>query len=161
MSTATADPPVAGIDTSVFLGVLLPDVMIMGDANIAGAERVLQALRDGALLGISTAMLLAEIKWAFTRHGRTGFEIAEQVLLHDFRKTLRIVDVTPRLAILAAELRARYYSRQNDISYNDCLYVAAALEARADFIISSAPHLLQVTDIKTIEPKDFPLQETP
>lgn len=59
------------------------------------------------------------------------------------------------LAIHAAELRRKYYSKKNTFSYNDGLYRATGLAERADLLITTDPHLLNVTELKTLRPSHY------
>src|SRR6185503_21384305 len=54
---------------------------------------------------------------------------------------LRVLSVTASLAIHAAELRRRYYSKKNPFTYNDGLYLATGLAEHADLLITTDPHL--------------------
>ncbi|RLC77501.1 MAG: hypothetical protein DRI61_11460 [Chloroflexi bacterium] len=150
--------PLIALDANVFLGVLIPHVMKMGADNIAGAERALKALDKGDFIGLTSVMAFAEIRWAFARHKAEGFEIARYRLERALKGRLLIVEVTTDLAVLAAELRAKYYSKRNDISYNDGLYLATALQCGADLLLSSDPHLLNVSEMPVLEPKEFPVE---
>jgi hypothetical protein len=53
------------------------------------------------------------------------------------------------LAVHAAELRRRYYSKKNAFSYNDGLYLATGLAEHADLLITTDPHLLSIAELKT------------
>ena len=77
-----------------------------------------------------------------------GFQIEAEA-------NLRILPITAPLAIHAAELRRRYYSKKNAFSYNDGLYLASGLAEHADLIITTDPHLLGVTELKSILPSQY------
>ena len=65
------------------------------------------------------------------------------------------VAVTAPLAVHAAELRSKYYSKKNPFSYNDGLYLATGLAERADLLITSDPHLLGAGELKAIRPAEY------
>ena len=124
---------VACLDANIFLAVLIPEATRAPKDEIAGAERVLKAVEAGRLRGISTAILFGEIRYAYLREDKPGFEIARAAI--EGETNLRVSTVTGSLAIHAAELRRRYYSKKNVFSYNDGLYLATALAEEVDILI--------------------------
>lgn len=146
-------PPLACLDANVFLAVLIPEATRAPKEEITGAERVLGAIEGGRLRGVSTTILFGEIRYVYLREDKPGFEIARAAI--EAELNLRTVPITAPLAIHAAELRRRYYSKKNAFSYNDGLYLATGLTEHADFLISTDPHLLSVTDLKAIPPSQY------
>ena len=69
---------------------------------IAGAERVLGALEEGQLRGISTTILFGEIRYVYLRENKAGFEIACAAI--EAAANFQAVAITVPLAIHAAEL---------------------------------------------------------
>jgi predicted nucleic acid-binding protein len=122
-------------------------------AEIAGAERVLTAVETGRLRAVSTTILLGEIRYVYLREDRPGFEIAAAAL--DTEARLRTVAVTVPLAIRAAELRRKYYSKKNAFSYNDGLYLATAIAEHADCLITTDPHLLAASELPALPPSAY------
>ena len=102
--------------------------------EIAGAARVLKAVEEGHLQGVTTAILFGEIRYVYLREDKLGFEIARAAI--EAEANLRVVAVTASLAIHAAELRRKYYSKKNMFSYNDGLYLATGLAEKADLIVT-------------------------
>ena len=143
----------ACLDANVFLAVLIPEATRAPKEEIAGAGRVLKALEEGRLQGISTAIFLGEIRYVYLRENKSGFEIARAAI--EAEANLRILPITVPLAVHAAELRRRYYSKKNAFSYNDGLYLASGLAEHADLIITTDPHLLGVTELKSIPPSQY------
>ncbi len=84
------------------------------------------------------------------REDKPGFEIANAAIIAE--ANLRILPITAALAIHAAELRRKYYSKKNAFSYNDGLYLATSLAENAELLITTDSHLLNVTDLKTMAP---------
>jgi predicted nucleic acid-binding protein len=147
------EPPLACLDANVFLAVLIPEATKVASLEIAGAERVLRALEEGRLRAISTTILFGEIRYVYLREDKPGFEIARAAI--DAQPNLRSVAVSAPLAIHAAELRRRYYSKKNAFSYNDGLYLATGLAERADLLITTDPHLLATGELKAIAPSQY------
>ena len=114
---------------------------------------MLKAVEAKRLRGISTAILLGEIRYAYLREDKPGFEIARAAI--EAEVNLRIFAVTVPLAIHAAELRRRYYSKKNVFSYNDGLYLATGIAEKVDLLITTDPHLLGARDLKTMPPSQF------
>lgn len=146
-------PPLACLDANVFLAVLIPESTKAGREEVAGAERVLQAIETGCLRAVSTAILFGEIRYVYLREGKPGFEIARAAI--EAEPNLRTVAVTALLAIRAAEHRKNYYTKRNTFSYNDGLYLATALAENADSLITTDPHLLSVEEIRAISPSQY------
>lgn len=146
-------PPLACLDANIFLAVLIPEATRAPKEEIAGAERVLRALEEGRLRGISTTILFGEIRYVYLREDKPGFEIACAAI--EAEANLRTLAITVPLAIRAAELRRKYYSKKNAFSYNDGLYLATGLAEHADLLITTDPHLLGVTDLKAIPPSRY------
>ncbi|HEY7717007.1 MAG TPA: PIN domain-containing protein [Candidatus Binatia bacterium] len=152
MSPASA-PPLVCLDANIFLAVLVPEATQAPKDEIAGAARVLRALEDGHLRAVSTAIVLGEIRYVYLREDKAGFEIARAAI--ESENNIRVLDITAPLAIHAAELRRRYYSKKNAFSYNDGLYLATGLAEQADMLITTDPHLLSVIELKTLRPSQY------
>lgn len=145
--------PLACLDANIFLAVLIPEVTKAPKDEIAGAGRVLKAVEEGRLQGVSTAILFGEIRYVYLRENKPGFEIARAAI--DAEGNLRILAITVPLAIHAAELRRRYYSKKNAFSYNDGLYLATGMAERANLLITTDPHLLSVAELKAMSPSQY------
>jgi predicted nucleic acid-binding protein len=105
------------------------------------------------LQGVTTAILFGEIRYAYLREDKLGFEIARAAI--EGEANLRVVAVTASLAIHAAELRRKYYSKKNVFSYNDGLYLATGLAEKAALIVTTDLHLLNVRELKTMPPSQY------
>lgn len=145
--------PLACLDANIFLAVLIPGLTKAPKDEIAGAGRVLKAVEEGRLQGVSTAILFGEIRYVYLRENKPGFEIARAAI--DAEGNLRILAITAPLAIHAAELRRRYYSKKNAFSYNDGLYLATGMAERANLLITTDPHLLSVAELKAMSPSQY------
>ena len=149
----TDRPPLACLDANIFLAVLIPEATKALKEEIRGATRVLKALEEGHLHGVSTTILLGEIRYVYLRENKVGFEIARAAI--EAEKHLRLLGITVPLAVHAAELRRRYYSKRNAFSYNDGLYLATGLAEQAAILITTDPHLLTVTDMPAMPPSQY------
>ena len=145
--------PLACLDANIFLAVLIPEATRTPKNEIAGAARVLKAVEEGHLQSVTTAILFGEIRYVYLREDKLGFEIARAAI--ETEANLRVVAVTASLAIHAAELRRKYYSKKNMFSYNDGLYLATGLAEKADLIVTTDPHLLNVRELKTMPPSQY------
>ena len=103
--------------------------------------------------GVSTTIVFGEICYIYLREGKPGFEIARAAI--EAEPNLKAVAVSAPLAVHAAELRSKYYSKKNAFSYNDGLYLATGLAERADLLITSDPHLLGAGELKAIRPAEY------
>jgi predicted nucleic acid-binding protein len=145
--------PLACLDANIFLAVLIPEATRAPKNEIAGASRVLKAVEEGRLQGVTTAILFGEIRYAYLREDKLGFEIARAAI--EAEANLRVVAVTASLAVHAAELRRKYYSKKNVFSYNDGLYLATGLAEKASLILTTDPHLLNVRELKSMPPSQY------
>lgn len=146
-------PPLACLDANVFLAVLIPEATRVPKEEITGAERVLRALEEGRLRGVSTAILFGEIRYVYLRENKAGFEVACAAI--EAEANFKAVAITVPLAIHAAEIRRKYYSKKNAFSYNDGLYLATGLAENADLLITTDPHLLNTADLPAIPPSQY------
>src|SRR5207249_6687073 len=105
------------------------------------------------LRGVSTTIVFGEICYIYLREGKPGFEIARAAI--EAEPNLKAVAVTAPLAVHAAGLRRKYYSKKNAFSYNDGLYLATGLADRADLLITTDPHLLRTGEMRTIPPSRY------
>lgn len=152
MSEANAGQ-LACLDANVFLAALIPETTKAPKDEILGSARVLRALEEGRLRCVSTAILMGEVRYVYLREGKAGFEIARAAI--EAETSIRLLSVSASLAIHAAELRRKYYSKKNTFSYNDGLYLATGMAERADLLITTDPHLLSITELKTLRPSQY------
>jgi predicted nucleic acid-binding protein len=145
----------ACLDANVFLALLIPESTKALRAEIEGAERVLRAIENGRLRAVSPSILFGELRYVYLREDKPGFEVARTAIeaAHNFNT----VPVTVPLAIQAAELRRKYYSKRNAFSYNDGLYLAVGLAEQADLLVTTDPHLLGIQEMNTMLPSQYKL----
>ena len=151
------------IDASVFLHVIIPGRSKTDRANVEASAGLIDLLQDGKLIAVTPSVALAEIRWVLGRANRDlsrdelamVWEQTEQLVIHSLKRSLRVVDIDTDLATQAAGYRLDYYSRSNDFSYNDGLYLAVAVLEKADCLITTDTHLLKVKEVKALDPASF------
>ncbi len=141
------------LDANVFLALLIPESTKVSREEIDGSGQVLQAIEKGRLRGIVPSIFFGELRYVYLRDDKPGFEIARAAI--EAEPNITTVPVSVQLAIHAAELRRKYYSKRNAFSYNDGLYLAVGIAEQADLLITTDPHLLAVREIKTMLPSQF------
>jgi predicted nucleic acid-binding protein len=112
---------VALLDTSIVIGALNRD-----DALHGAASRAVRAARDRHGLAIS-ALTSAEVLVGPLRAGGRAMEVVER-----FAAQVRILDLTPEIARLAAELRVA-----RGLKLPDAVIVATGLRLGADVILTA------------------------
>lgn len=159
MNTNEAIPPLVTIDANIPLAVAFPSASRMAPEDLEGARRVMHALDRKKITVVIPSIALGEMKWVYIREGRSGFEIIQHRFQVALKDIVEIVDISVELAIQAAEYRGKYYSRQHPFSFSDGLYLAIAVSSEAQYLISADPHLLEIEEVKTLQPRDFLLLE--
>jgi predicted nucleic acid-binding protein len=112
---------VALLDTSIVIGALNRDDALHGAASLA-----VWAARDRHGLAIS-ALTSAEVLVGPLRAGGRAVEVVER-----FAAQVRILDLTPEIARLAAELRVA-----RGLKLPDAVIVATGLRLGADVILTA------------------------
>ena len=79
--------PLACLDANLFLAILIPEATRAPKNEIAGAARVLKAVEEGHLQGVTTAILFGEIRYAYLREDKLGFEIARAAIESEAKPT--------------------------------------------------------------------------
>ena len=125
---------VALLDTSVVIAALNRD-----DALHQAASRAVRAERDRHALGIS-ALTYAEILVGPLRAGAESVEVVER-----FAAQVRIIDLAPRIARLAAELRAA-----RGLKLPDAVIIATGLQAEAAVILTADARWKGVETVRVV-----------
>ncbi len=126
---------VALLDTSIVIGALNRD-----DAIHEAASRAVRAERDRHALAIS-ALTNAEILVGPLRAGGRAVEVVER-----FAAQVRIVDLSPEIARLAAELRAA-----RGLTLPDAVIVATGLRLEADVIMTADARLKGIEKVTLVD----------
>lgn len=149
------DREIFGIDSSVFLAVVVPGATKAMKDEVESSERIIELLHSGEFQCVTSSIVFAEIRWVLMREGKDSFNLVEATLRETLRGKLTIVDIGPEIASEAAYYRWNYYSRKNAFSYNDGLILATSIMTGCKGIISTDPHLLQVKEIRALSPSNF------
>src|SRR5205814_1287246 len=91
------DTPLTCLDANVFLAVLIPEATRAAREEITGAERVLRAVEEGRLRGVSTTIVFGELRYVYLREGKPGFEIARAAI--EAEPNLKAVAVSAPLSV--------------------------------------------------------------
>ncbi len=76
-------------------------------------------------------------------HDNSGAEVANLRINSILKSTFNIIDLTTRIAILAAKLRSRY----RGLPTADSIIAATALEMRSRRIVSDDPHFSKIEQL--------------
>ena len=126
---------VALLDTSIVIAALNRD-----DALHEAASRALRAERDRHALAIS-ALTYTELLVGPLRAGGGAVEVVER-----FAAQVRIVDLSPPIARLAAELRAA-----RGLKLPDAVIVATGLRLPADVIVTADARWKGMETVRVVE----------
>jgi predicted nucleic acid-binding protein len=126
---------VALLDTSIVIGALNRD-----DALHEAASQVVRAERDRHALAIS-ALTYAEILVGPLRAGGRAVGVVER-----FAAQVRIVDLSPAIARLAAELRAT-----RGLKLPDAVIVATGMRLEADVIVTADARWKGIEKVRVVE----------
>jgi predicted nucleic acid-binding protein len=152
----SATRPTLCLDSNVFLAVIVPEATKASQEDVRGAERTLRALERGEISAVTSVMALAEMRWVFAREQKPGFDVARATLEGGFHGHLTILPVDADLAVASATYRRRYYSKASPFSYNDGIFLATGIRARATALLTTDTHLLHVAEMAAHRPTDFP-----
>jgi len=144
------------LDSNVFLAVMVPEATKAPADDIRGAERLLRAIERGAITAVTSVMVLAEVRWVFAREQKPGFDVARATLESGFGDHLEILVVDGDIAVASAGYRRQYYSKASPFSDNDGIFLATGVRAAARALFTTDPHLLQITEITALRPREFP-----
>jgi predicted nucleic acid-binding protein len=146
-----------GLDANVFLCVLLPEATKTAPDNVKGSEAILQALEKADIQATTSAIVLSEIGWALLREKKTAQDVegARYVLEEMLKQTLRIIPVKNEIAWKAAWLRSKYHSEENQLSYQDAIYLATCTTQKIEVLYTTDQHLLQTKEIVVLQPRNF------
>jgi predicted nucleic acid-binding protein len=123
------------LDTSVVIAALNRD-----DALHQGASQAIRAERDRHALAIS-ALTYAELLVGPLRAGGRAVDVVER-----FAAQVRIVDLSPPIARLAAELRA-----VRGLKLPDAVIVATGLRLQADVIVTADARWKGIETVKVVD----------
>lgn len=107
-------------------------------------KQIFEANDRGDFAFITSSITLLEVLVKPLKEGQS--ELANQYKrILTTAAGIRILDVTNDLAVLAAELRAKY-----NIRTPDAIQIAAAIENKADYFLTNDKQLKSITEISSI-----------
>lgn len=135
-----------GIDTNciIYLQEGAPDPLAQEEA-----EFLFGAIESGALTGIVSTITLQEVLVGPMRQGRRDLVNTYRAFLRSF-PNLALMDVSDRVAELAAELRAKYLNQGKKLKTPDALCVATAILAGCSAFVTNDIHLAYVDEIRIV-----------
>ena len=144
-----------GLDSNIFLCVLLPEATKTDKQNVAGSEKLLGSL-SSSNIGVTSSIVFAEVAWAFLREEKDGEEMEGAKYVLKTMEGLKIISVSDEIAWKAGRLRRLYYSRKNQISYQDTIYLVTSISENVDALYTTDPDLLNISEpeVPIIEAKD-------
>lgn len=116
------------LDTSVVIDFLSQD-----PALAIKAAPHFRAVREQG--GVISSVLLTELLYHLSAKQGVQTALEAAVFLEEY-PSLSIANVTPEIAILAAELRHKHYSKLRQISYLDCIHLATAITLHAERFVT-------------------------
>ncbi|MDY6764558.1 MAG: PIN domain-containing protein [Halobacteria archaeon] len=117
------------------------------DESWKASEKVIEKLEDEQ--GVIASTVLLEVRYRINR--KFGGEKADRVttLINSF-DNLEILPVTAEAAIYAADLRRKYYKRdERELSYADAIHIAIASMTECDELYTGDPDFENVDEIQT------------
>ncbi len=129
------------LDASVFLE------HILAGKRAQKAKALLDEVESGKRSAVISALCVAEVK--YTTLKKLGHEKGDKIgYLVASLKNTDVVNVTPKIAFLAAELRFKYYDRkQRKVSLADAVNIATALDTGCGKIFTGDKDLVGLDEI--------------
>lgn len=113
------------------------------------ADRLLEGIQHGEA-AVMSPLAIAETKYRIAK--KLGMEKARHVI-HEIVSfpNIKILPVSIETAILAADLRYKYYhGKTRPLSLADCIHLATALMSKCDVLYSGDPDFKGIEEIKTV-----------
>ena len=97
---------------------------------------------------VVSSVLLTELVFHIARRRGSLFAAEAAVLIRNY-PNLTVIDVTDEIAIMAGNLRNKYYNRRDrEISFLDCIHLATAVISGATLFVTSDNDFAGVDEIK-------------
>ena len=113
------------------------------------SKKIIQKIESGEKAIIST-IVLTELKYriASKYNRRKSEEVVYEILTFP---NIKILPVSTEVAILAADLRLKYYDRKKrPLSFADVINLATAIMSRCNIFYSGDPDFENIKEIKTL-----------
>lgn len=131
------------LDSSIFLNYFL------NGPKFQKSSRFIVDLDNGQMKAVINTMCILEIKYHILQE--KGHEQAEQaIFLIKRNSNLEIVPITSEIAERAAELRSKYYDRnERPLSFADSLHLATAIEKNCSKLVTADSDFKDITEMRT------------
>ena len=128
------------IDSYVFI-----DVFLHSRKEETAVKKLQGASASDSVI---SSMVIAEVKYQIIK--KLGHEKAEEAVFTIKNiEGMKIVDVSSEIAETAADIRAKYYKKNdNELSYADAIHIATAKLTGCDTLITGDPDFKEITEIK-------------
>ncbi len=109
------------------------------------AEAVIEMLKQDT--GIISTFVLTETRYAITK--KFGIHQANHFLqIINSIANLTILPLTPTVAVYAADLRSKYYSKKNQLSYGDAIHLSTSVLSDCKTFYTGDPDFLDIEEIE-------------
>ena len=109
------------------------------------AREIIERLKEDK--GSISTIVLTEVRYRITQ--RFGIHVANHLLqIVNSLSNLSILPVTSTIAVYAADLRTKYYSTKNQLSYADVIHLATATLSGCDVFYTGDPDFSDIEEIK-------------
>ncbi len=110
-------------------------------------EKIIKLIEENTNIMIISSVCITEIKYKLSKkYG--ALQANEIITLINNIQNLKILSVTAEIAELAADLRLKYYSKKNELSFIDAINLATAIMTRCDAFYTGDPDFEDVKEIK-------------
>ena len=96
--------------------------------------------------GIISALVLTELLYHLTKRKLVDEYYKIRVIIEDLN--IKIVPVNEEIAELAGKIRAKYYSKERQISFIDCIHLATAIVCCAEKFVTGDKDFLGIEEIE-------------
>lgn len=112
------------------------------------SKAILEKIVQGKDKALVSTFVLTEVKY---RLSALNPQFAhEQIHLIETFPHLTIIPVTSEIALMAADLRRKYYSAKKQVSYGDMIHLATAVICRCEKLFSGDPDFEGIEEIETV-----------
>ncbi len=108
------------------------------------AIKVLKEVKEKG--GVISVLVLTELYYHLSKRNLVEEYYKIRVIIDELN--IKIIPVTEEIAELAGKLRAKYYSKERQISFIDCIHLATAIISKAKKFVTGDKDFLGIEEIK-------------